>query len=115
MKIALFYKQNKLDKEYIANLESKISSCGFELDSQNPDVVLFVGGDGTFLRAVHQYFDLIDKVKFVGLNKGHLGFFSSYSEKELDSLLKTKKSCPLKASTNIGCKNLLFITISLPK
>ena len=92
MKIALFYKENKLDTQYVSFLESKIFEYGFELECNNPDVVLFAGGDGTFLRAVHQYLDKLDKVKFIGLNKGHLGFFSSYSDGEIDSLLSDLKN-----------------------
>ena len=92
MKIALFYKPSKLDSNYVKQLEEKAVSFGFELDSQNPDVVLFVGGDGTFLRAVHHYIADIDKIKFVGLNKGHLGFFSGYLEPEINSLLSDLKS-----------------------
>ena len=92
MKISLFYKPNKIEPEYIQSLKNKISSFGFELDDTNPDVVLFVGGDGTFLRAVHQYLDRLDKISFVGLNKGHLGFFSSYSDQEEDLLLNDLKN-----------------------
>ena len=91
MKLALFYKENKLDADYVSDLKNKICSFGFNLDCENPDVVLFVGGDGTFLRAFHQYFDKVDTIKFIGLNKGHLGFFCSYSELEIDSLLNDLK------------------------
>lgn len=91
MKIALFYKKSKLDPIYVKELESKVVSFGFELDNEKPDVVLFVGGDGTFLRAVHQYISMLDTVKFVGLNKGHLGFFSGYLEPELHQLLNDLK------------------------
>ena len=84
MKIALFYKENKIKQDYVELLKDKIQSFGFTFDNDNPDVVLFVGGDGTFLRAVHQFIDRLDKISFIGLNKGHLGFFSSYSEKEID-------------------------------
>lgn len=92
MKIALFYKLNKLSEEYVKFLHQRVLDFGFEIDQDNPDVVLFAGGDGTFLRAFHQYSDKIDSVKFVGLNKGHLGFFSSYSDDQLDLLLSDLKS-----------------------
>ena len=92
MKIALYFKQNKLSDEQIAEYENKIVSYGFKLDHDNPDVVLFIGGDGTFLRAVHRYIDIVDKVKFIGLNKGHLGYFIGYNEDEIDLLLANLKS-----------------------
>lgn len=92
MKIALFYKENKIESSYIDDLTKKLTSHGFELDNKNPEVVLYVGGDGTFLRAVHQYIDMVEDVEFVGLKKGHLGFFTSYNEDEVDVLLQDLKA-----------------------
>ena len=92
MKIALSYKTEKISNDYVSLLKEKIASYGFELDEKNPDVVLFIGGDGTFLRAVHKYLSSIEKIKFIGLCKGHLGFFYSYEESELDNLLADLKA-----------------------
>ncbi len=92
MKITLFYKKNKVEEEYVIALVKKLSDAGFAFDNVNPDVVIYIGGDGTFLRAVHQYVDKLDKVKFVGLNKGHLGFFSDYFADESDKLIKALKN-----------------------
>lgn len=92
MKIALFYKENKIEPSYIDYLIKRLKHEGFVLDNTNPEVVLYVGGDGTFLRAVHKYIDMVDDVEFVGLKKGHLGFFTSYNEDEVDTLLSDLKS-----------------------
>lgn len=89
MKISLVYKNEKVSPSYIKSLEDKIISYGFELDKDNPDVVLFIGGDGTFLRSVHQY--VSKNIKYIGLCKGHLGFFYSYDQDEIDSLLSDLK------------------------
>lgn len=80
-----------MSEEFISSIKEKVLSYGFELDDSHPDVVLFIGGDGTFLRSVHQYLNQLDKVSFIGLCKGHLGFFYSYDENELDSLLSDLK------------------------
>ena len=92
MKIALSYKNEKISESYASVIKEKIVSYGFKVDEENPDVVLFIGGDGTFLRAVHEYLPKLDKVKFIGLCKGHLGFFYTYKENELDSLLADLKA-----------------------
>ena len=92
MKIALFYKENKLSKECVDDFTRIIKAHGFEIDNVSPDVVIFVGGDGTFLRAVHHYLNLVSKIKFVGINKGHLGYFFSYQENELELLLSDLKA-----------------------
>ena len=91
MKIGLFYKENKIEKSLLNILLDKIQKAGFDIDNENPDVVIYVGGDGTFLRAVHHYLPILEKIKIVGLNKGHLGFFSSFELDEVDSLLKSLK------------------------
>ena len=48
MKIALSYKTEKIDSAFISKIREKVFAHGFELDESNPDVVLFIGGDGTF-------------------------------------------------------------------
>ena len=87
MKIALLFKEEKVDAKFISQIEESIKAHNHQLVTSNPDVVLFVGGDGTFLKAVHQYIDDIDRIKFVGLCTGHLGFFYGYEEDEIDCLL----------------------------
>ena len=87
MKVALFFK-NEIEEESELStlLVSKLSQYGLDFDQDNPDIVVFVGGDGTFLRAVQTYIDRIDSVKFVGLNKGSLGFYADYHVEEIDTL-----------------------------
>lgn len=94
MKIAIFEKENSQDYE----LRNKITSLAQEhsiiFDESKPDVVFFIGGDGTFLRAVQHYLDQLDRVIFVGINRGKLGFFYDYdpsSVEELFSQLVEKK------------------------
>ena len=41
-------------------------------ESNTPNLVLVLGGDGTMLRAIREHWQL--RVPFVGLNTGHLGF-----------------------------------------
>lgn len=46
------------------------------IPTSNGDLVIVVGGDGTFLSAVKERYK--DNPVFVGLNNGNLGFFSEY-------------------------------------
>ena len=86
MRIALYYREDKIEKEFISSVESKVLSFGHSLDNKNPEVAIFIGGDGTFLRAVQHYINDLDKISFVGLHKGHLGFFYNYNEEIIDQL-----------------------------
>ena len=87
MKIALFIKSELEDEDLSTYLISKISEHGFDFDQDNPDVVIFVGGDGTLLRAVHEYIDNIDNISFLGIHQGKLGFYTGYTLDEIDEAL----------------------------
>ena len=51
------------------------ASSVLQIDDENPDIVIAIGGDGTLMSAFHKYFDQIDHIGFVGIHTGHLGFF----------------------------------------
>ena len=56
-------------------------------DSENPEIVISVGGDGTLLRAFHQYSHMLSKVAFVGIHTGHLGFYADWLPHEVEKLI----------------------------
>lgn len=51
------------------------------------DVVFVVGGDGTFLKTVHEFMDRLDTVSFYGIHTGTLGFLMDFQESNLDQYL----------------------------
>lgn len=57
------------------------------IDQENPEIIISIGGDGTLLSAFHKYSDQIDKVRFVGVHTGHLGFYTDWREDEIDDLV----------------------------
>lgn len=61
-----------------------------ETDCLNPDYLFVIGGDGTFIKqaVIHNK----SNVKIIGINGGSLGFYSAFSENDLDSLVKNLKS-----------------------
>lgn len=60
----------------------------FYLSKENPDIVISIGGDGMLLSAFHMYESSLDKVRFVGIHTGHLGFYTDYRDFEVDQFLK---------------------------
>lgn len=56
-------------------------------DNDSPDLVITVGGDGTFLHAVHQYFDRLEDTAFIGVHTGHLGFYADWLPDEIEKLV----------------------------
>ena len=90
MKIGIFYKTER--KEITAQITKLCAENGFILDNDNPDVVFTIGGDGTFLRAVHRYIDQLDKILFVGINSGSLGFFYDFKKEDIPQVFELLKS-----------------------
>ena len=56
-------------------------------DSENPEIVISVGGDGTLLQAFHQYSHMLSKGAFVGIHTGHLGFYADWLPHEVEKLI----------------------------
>jgi len=89
MNIGVYIKDELNQNDDISTkLISKINEYGFSFDCENPDVVIFVGGDGTLLRAINEYLPNVENIKFVGINEGSLAFSSSYNSNELDRLFR---------------------------
>lgn len=66
-------------KALMKELKTKINK---EYDEINPKCVIAIGGDGTLLKAFHQYPDSV----IFGIHTGHLGFYSNYSISDIDEI-----------------------------
>jgi NAD+ kinase len=70
------------------NVTQRLVELEYVFDSLNPELVVTIGGDGTFLRAIHQYIDQLETIQFVGIHTGTLGFFSSYDGHECEAFVQ---------------------------
>jgi len=61
----------------------------FEEDEKNPHTVIVIGGDGTFIYAVHQFVGRLNTVRFYGIHTGTLGFYTDYRDCDLDEFMST--------------------------
>ena len=82
MKYTCFVKNDTLSVLHYQNLVASLNANGWQYDQINPQLIITIGGDGTVLAAIHQYQHLLDRVAFVGLHTGHLGFFNDYRLEE---------------------------------
>ncbi|HFU6916125.1 TPA: NAD kinase [Streptococcus agalactiae] len=64
----------------------------FYLSKKDPDIVISIGGDGMLLSAFHMYEKQLDKVRFVGVHTGHLGFYTDYRDFEVNTLINNLKN-----------------------
>lgn len=86
----------EIEKRIDAELQN---TEGFVRDDQNPDTVLVIGGDGTFIYAVHQYLDRLADVKFHGIHTGTLGFYTDFMDSEVNEFLDVYKKSSYTTST----------------
>ena len=95
MKIGVFTKKDSLRRDpRLEALLQRLSAAGHELYSiversdlaPGTDMVLSVGGDGTFLSASKRVADSL--VPILGVNFGRLGFLSEYSPDEVADALE---------------------------
>ena len=78
-------------------------------DDENPEIIIVIGGDGTFLVAVHKYIDIISNVLMVGMHTGTLGFFADFKVDEIDLLIDSI----LNKKPRISSKRLLKTQVTL--
>lgn len=90
-KIALLASRNPKSEAVSKELWTKLKNANFILTPKNPDIVISIGGDGMLLSAFHKYEKLIDRVRFVGIHTGHLGFYTDYRDFEVDKLIENLK------------------------
>lgn len=84
---------NALSLETKRILKQRLEKNGFFVPKEfnyDAELIICVGGDGSFLRTVHTY-DFPD-MPIIGINTGHLGFFQEISPYQLDEFIfKYKK------------------------
>lgn len=79
-------------KQIAQDLIEKCIQSGWILDAKDPQLVLSIGGDGTLLRGIHDYLPILDRVSFVGIHTGTLGFFTDYTQEEIQLFLEHVQS-----------------------
>ena len=86
-RVDLIANRNPQSQKVLHKLREKLKKQHFIINDTNPDIVISIGGDGMLLSAFHKYENQLDKVRFVGVHTGHLGFYTDYRDFELDQLV----------------------------
>lgn len=84
-KFCFLLKNGENIKNFSLKLKEVLESKGLIYDENEPQYVISIGGDGTFLRAISNYRE--KNPIFVGVNFGNLGFLCEYKEEEFDLLV----------------------------
>ena len=118
MKGVITIAYNNLEKSIETKniLVEKLNKAGFEISEnieENTELIISIGGDGSFLNTVHK-FDFVS-IPIVAINTGHLGFFAELSPEKIDEFIVSYKneSIKLKAVNEIVIKNIQSRTVHL--
>ena len=81
-------RQDEVSEKLKAKLNSALIANDWIYDEISPEYVFTIGGDGTFLHAVHHFLKKLKQVKFVGIHTGTLGFYTNYEADEIDQAIE---------------------------
>lgn len=103
MRYTIVNRNDELSKDTSKYIDEKLLAADKIRDDENPELVIVVGGDGTFLVAAHKYIDNISNILMVGIHTGTLGFFADFKLDELDYLIE----CIIYKKPRVSSKRLL--------
>lgn len=87
MKYAIVTRTDDYSNEVEKKLNELLIKKDFKYDTENPELIFTIGGDGTVLQAVNQYLHRLEKVMFIGIHTGRLGFYTDWLPSELTTLV----------------------------
>ena len=85
MRFCISYREGKDVDKVCEFIRKSLTREGLIYDEKSPEIVVSVGGDGTFLRAIQKYF-LLDPL-FANINFGNLGYLCEYTSDELNEFV----------------------------
>lgn len=86
--IYIYANDSETSKRIEKQLKQKLDNSGFVLlpkYSDSADLLVCIGGDGTFLKAIHKF--NFPTMPIIGINTGHLGFFQEIMPSMLDDFI----------------------------
>ena len=107
MRYAIVQRNDEYSKKVAKELRGLLREQAFIEDVKRPELVISLGGDGTFLYALNQYLEKCEDIKFIGIHTGTLGFLTEYRSGEIGKFVSDLKN---KKQTVIS-KRLIEFTI----
>lgn len=113
-RIHVFSNRVKESRQIKTEVKNILQKKGFIVDSNDPDLIVVIGGDGTMLSCIRKFKDL--GVPFIGINTGNLGFLPGMVPSEIEllpSILMERRfsveEFPLMEVTAIGPDNIRVV------
>lgn len=99
MKYYVLHRGDQVSAELTETFHILASQNNMTLDEHEPDIVVSIGGDGTMLHAFHSFLDKLERIAFVGIHTGHLGFYADWKANELHQLVQLMADPTLNLAT----------------
>ncbi len=91
--INIFKNKSKFSKSVYYKTKQMLENHGYVVSKnydKNAVLNLVIGGDGTFLKAVHD--TNFTSIPFIGINTGHLGFYQEIEVNEIEDFILSFKN-----------------------
>jgi NAD+ kinase len=86
----IIHRPDRISAELKKKIEAQLEQdANFKEDDKDPHTVIVIGGDGTFIYAVHQFMGRLNHVRFYGIHTGTLGFYTDYRDCDLEEFMET--------------------------
>ena len=86
IKIKLYIKSDSKIKKIANEIQKEFIKNGFKITDNNYDIAISIGGDGTFLKMIHEN-EFNDNIMYYGINAGALGFLTDIEKDELEKII----------------------------
>ena len=98
MKAKIFAKDNAICKEIAKSLKNDLKEANIEIDEDNFEYAISIGGDGTFLKMIRKCkFDT--SINYIGINAGGVGYLTSLTPEDISSFIDALKGNELVSDT----------------
>lgn len=87
MKFSIVSKGDERSNKIMETMINYLTDFNLTYDKEEPELVISVGGDGTFLEAFHRYIHRLESTAFMGIHTGHLGFYADWVPDEVEKLI----------------------------
>lgn len=87
MKFAIVSRGDERSNKITAKMKQYLIDFDLTYNEDSPDLVISIGGDGTFLEAFRRYVDKLETTAFLGVHTGHLGFYTDWTSEEIEKLV----------------------------
>src|SRR5690625_5907632 len=87
MKFSIVSRGDNRSRQLKDKMKHHLVKSNLIYDEKHPELVISVGGDGTFLDAFHRYVHRLNHTAFIGIHTGYLGFYADCITYEVEKLM----------------------------